>query len=118
MMIATNGVNPRKEKQMSNNNLPVINMSDLDDSKMITIEDAARISGQTKLTVQKKFASANIQAVAMLRKGKVGRPSRLFNRDDFNRIYGLAANAPVANNTVADSVGTVTSIGTSAQIAG
>lgn len=102
---------------MSNNNLPVINMSDLDDSKMITIEDAARISGQTKLTVQKKFASANIQAVAMLRKGKVGRPSRLFSRDDFNRAYNLAANTPVVNNTATDSIAAVPTVGTSVQVA-
>lgn len=88
------------------NNLPVINMSDLDDSKMITIEDAARISGQTKLTVQKKFAAANIEAVAMLRKGKVGRPSRLFNRADFNRIYGLAGNTPVNTNAVTANTNT------------
>lgn len=81
-------------------------MSDLDDSKMITIEDAARISGQTKLTVQKKFAAANIQAVAMLRKGKVGRPSRLFNRSDFNRVYGLAGNAPVNTNAVTANTNT------------
>ena len=81
------------------NNLPVININDLDDTQMITIEDAARISGQTKLTVQKKFAAANIEAVAMLRKGKVGRPSRLFNRSDFNRVYGLAPSAPVNANS-------------------
>lgn len=89
------------------NNLPVININDLDDTQMITIEDAARISGQTKLTVQKKFAANNVEAVAMLRKGKVGRPSRLFNRSDFNRVYGLTASAPVNTNSASQNNSTI-----------
>jgi hypothetical protein len=70
--------------------IPTIEMKDLDDS-LITIDEASKISGQNKLTVQKKFKEAKIQTVAMLKTGKAGRPSRLFKRSDFNAIYNISA---------------------------
>lgn len=70
--------------------LPVIELKDLSDS-MITIDDLAKIVGQTKLTVQKKINSAKIQTVAMLKTGKPGRPSRLFNRSEVNALFDISA---------------------------
>ena len=72
------------------NNIPTIQISDMNDS-MITLEEAERISGQNRLTIQKKFRQDNIQPIAMLKTGKPGRPSRVFNRGDFNAIYGIVA---------------------------
>lgn len=70
-------------------NIPTIQMNDMTDS-MITLEEAERISGQTRLTIQKKFKQDNIQAIAMLKTGKPGRPARVFNRGDFNAAYGIS----------------------------
>lgn len=75
--------------------LPTIEINNLDDT-MITIDDAAKITGKSKLTIQKKFKESNMETVAYLRTGKVGRPSRLFRRSDFNAIFGVSA-SPVVN---------------------
>lgn len=71
-------------------NIPTIEMKDFNET-MITLEEAEKISGQTRLTIQKKFKENKIEAVAMLKSGKPGRPSRVFNRGDFNAIYGIVA---------------------------
>ena len=70
----------------------VVEMKDLDDS-MITIDELCKIVGQTKLTVQKKIAAAKLETVAMLRSGKPGRPSRLFNRSEVNALFDIHATA-------------------------
>lgn len=82
--------------------LPTIEMKNLDDT-MITIDDAARITGKTKLTIQKKFKEANLETVAMLRTGKVGRPSRLFRRSDFNALFNISASAVVTKQETANT---------------
>jgi predicted transcriptional regulator len=74
------------------NNLPIIELKNLDDT-MITIDDAAKITGKTKLTIQKKFSENKLETVAMLRTGKVGRPSRLYRRSDFNAIFNITTSA-------------------------
>lgn len=71
-------------------NIPTIEMKEFNET-MITLEEAEKISGQTRLTIQKKFKENKIEAVAMLKSGKPGRPSRVFNRGDFNAIYGIVA---------------------------
>jgi hypothetical protein len=87
-------------KKVNMTNLPIIELNNLDDT-MITIDDAARITGKTKLTIQKKFKENNLQTVAMLRTGKVGRPSRLYLRSDFNAIFNITTSAvqSVGENT-------------------
>jgi hypothetical protein len=71
-------------------NIPTIEMKDLNNT-MITLDDAEKISGHTRLTIQKKFRENKIEAIAMLKTGKPGRPSRVFNRSDFNALYGISA---------------------------
>lgn len=75
-------------------NIPTIEMKDLNDT-MITFEEAEKISGQTRLTIQKKFKENRIEAIAMLKTGKPGRPSRVFNRSEFNAVYNLSASPAI-----------------------
>ena len=75
-------------------NIPTIEMKDLNDT-MITFEEAEKISGHTRLTIQKKFKENKIEAIAMLKTGKPGRPSRVFNRSDFNAVYNLSASPAI-----------------------
>lgn len=73
-------------------NVNTITKSDMTEN-MITIDELCRLSGLTKLTVQKKLRNANIQPVAMLKTGSVGRPSRIFNRENVNGIFNIPGSA-------------------------
>ena len=75
--------------------LPTIDMKDMNDT-LISIDEIAGIVGQTKLTVQKKINTAKLETVAMLRTGKPGRPSRLFNRSEVNAIFNLSASPAIS----------------------
>lgn len=73
-------------------NINTITKSDMT-ADMITIDELCRLSGLTKLTVQKKLRTANIQPVAMLKTGNVGRPSRIFSRENVNGIFNIPGSA-------------------------
>ena len=73
-------------------NIPVIEMKDFNET-MITLEECEKVSGQTRLTIQKKFKENKIEAISMLKSGKPGRPSRIFNRGDFNAMYGIVTSS-------------------------
>jgi hypothetical protein len=84
-------------------NIPTIEMKDFNET-MITLEEAEKISGQTRLTIQKKFKESKIEAIAMLKSGKPGRPSRVFNRGDFNAIYGIVTSPAITSSENVSSV--------------
>ena len=73
-------------------NIPVIEMKDFNET-MITLEECEKVSGQTRLTIQKKFKENKIEAISMLKSGMPGRPSRIFNRGDFNAMYGIVTSS-------------------------
>ena len=77
--------------------LPVIELKDLSDS-MITIDEITKIVGLNKLTVQKKIATAKLSTIGMLKSGKRGRPSRIFNRSEVNALFDIPTSAAI-NNT-------------------
>jgi hypothetical protein len=78
-------------------NIPTIEMKDFNET-MITFDEAEKISGQTRLTIQKKFKENKVEAIAMLKSGKPGRPTRVFNRSDFNAIYGISASPAITSS--------------------
>jgi hypothetical protein len=65
-----------------------IELKDVSDD-MITIDELCKIVGQTKLTVQKKINTSKLATIAMLKTGKPGRPSRLFNRGEINALFDI-----------------------------
>lgn len=78
-------------------NIPTIEMKEFNET-MITFDEAEKISGQTRLTIQKKFKENKVEAIAMLKSGKPGRPTRVFNRSDFNAIYGISASPAITSS--------------------
>jgi len=83
--------------------IPTIVMGDMNET-MITLDEAEKISGHTRLTIQKKFNEKNIEAIAMVKSGKPGRPSRVFKRSDFNEIYGIVASPTNSSSENVSSV--------------
>jgi hypothetical protein len=80
----------------------IIEMSEFDDS-MITIDEISSITNMSKLAVQKKIASEKLQAIGMLKSGKRGRPSRLFDRSQVNAIFEISTPLPFKNKEVLSS---------------
>jgi predicted transcriptional regulator len=66
----------------------IMDMNDFTDD-MITIDEISKIVGQNKLTIQKKIAAAKLETIGMLKTGKRGRPSRIFNRSEVNAIFDI-----------------------------
>lgn len=85
----------RKAKQMTD--IRIVEMSELEDN-MITIDEITKIVGLNKLTVQKKIATAKLSTIGMLKSGKRGRPSRIFNRSEVNALFDIPTSAAI-NNT-------------------
>jgi len=74
----------------------IVEMNDLEDN-MITIDEITKIVGLNKLTVQKKIQQAKLQTIGMLKTGKRGRPSRIFNRSEVNAIFEISASPAISN---------------------
>jgi predicted ArsR family transcriptional regulator len=70
----------------------IVEMKDFEDN-MITIDEIAKIVGLNKLTIQKKIQQEKIQSIGMLKTGKRGRPSRIFNRGEVNAIFDISASS-------------------------
>ena len=76
-----------------------IDMKELDNT-MITIEDLSMMLRQDKLMIAKKINIAKLQAVAMLKTGKPGRPKRLFDRSEINELFDISKSAAPSTNNV------------------
>jgi predicted ArsR family transcriptional regulator len=74
----------------------IVEMNDLEDN-MITIDEITKIVGLNKLTVQKKIQQAKLQTIGMLKTGKRGRPSRIFNRSEVNAIFEISTSPAISN---------------------
>ena len=84
-----------KRKKMTD--IQTIELKDVSDD-MITIDELCKIVSQNKLTVQKKINTAKLTTIAMLKTGKPGRPSRLFNRGEINALFEIQT-SPANNST-------------------
>lgn len=84
----------RKAKQMTEQNK--ISENELTDN-MITIDEITKIVGLNKLTVQKKIQQSKLQSIGMLKSGKRGRPSRIFNRSEVNALFDIPTSAAISN---------------------
>ncbi len=74
----------------------IVEMNDLEDN-MITIDEITKIVCLNKLTVQKKIQQAKLQTIGMLKTGKRGRPSRIFNRSEVNAIFEISTSPAISN---------------------
>lgn len=83
-----------KAKQMTEQNK--ISENDFTDN-MITIDEITKIVGLNKLTVQKKIQQSKLQSIGMLKSGKRGRPSRIFNRSEVNALFDIPTSAAISN---------------------
>lgn len=75
----------------------IVETNDLEDN-MITIDEITKIVGLNKLTVQKKIQQAKLPTIGMLKTGKRGRPSRIFNRSEVNAIFDIST-SPASSST-------------------